>query len=64
MEIPSIGVIDPEAINLNKLCYQCSKHGPDFLFGKFVIKDFIHEPHFPERKKLILSQIQMDALFV
>ena len=40
------GKIDPEKINPHDVCYQCSKHGPDFLFGKLRIEDFIDEPHF------------------
>ena len=34
-------------INPHELCYHCSKHGPDFLFGKSRNKDFNDEPHFP-----------------
>ena len=29
-EIPRSVVIDLETINPHELCYQCSKHGPDF----------------------------------
>ena len=43
------GVIDPETINPQDLCYQCCKHGPDCLFGKIRIKDFNYEPHFPNK---------------
>ena len=50
-------------INTCELFYQCSKHGPDLLFGKSEIKDFNDEPHFPERIKLISSQIEMNKLF-
>ena len=45
--IPRSGVIDPETINPHDLCYQCSKHGTYFLLGKWKIKDFNDEPHFP-----------------
>ena len=56
-------MIDPEKINPQYLCYQCSKHSPDCLFGKFRIKAFNYEPHFPKRIRLISSQIQFNTLF-
>ena len=62
-KIPRSGTIDPETINPRYLFYQCSKHGPDCLFGKLRIKVFNDEPYFPEIIKLILSQIQMNTLF-
>ena len=62
-KIPRSGVIDPETINPCDLCYQCFKNGPDFLFGKFRIKDFNDEPHFPERIKLVSGQIKINMLF-
>ena len=46
-KIPRSCVIDPETINSHDLCYECSKHGPDCLFGKLRINDFNDEPHFP-----------------
>ena len=52
-KIPRSGVINSETINPCDLCYQCFKNGLDCLFGKFRIKDFNNEPHFPERIKLI-----------
>ena len=57
------GLIFPETIDTHYLFYQCSKHGPDFLFGKLRIKDFNDEPHFTKTIKLISSQIQMNTLF-
>ena len=62
-KIPRSGVIDPVTINPYDLCYQCSKHVPDYLFGKLRIKDFNDEQHFPERIKLISIKIQMNNLF-
>ena len=61
--MPRSGVIDQETLNTHELCYQYSKHGPYFLFGKLRIKYFNDEPHFPERIKSISSQIQMNKLF-
>ena len=57
------GVTDIETINPTGLCYQCSKHGPDCLFGKLSIKNFNDEPHFSNKKQLLSSQIQMNMLF-
>ena len=62
-KIPSSGVIDPEKISYHDLCYQCYKHGPDFLFGKFRIKYFNDEPRFPERIESISSEIKMNTVF-
>ena len=45
--IPRSGVIDQETINSHELYYQCSKDGPDFLFGKLRIRDSRDETHFP-----------------
>ena len=38
-KIPRSGVIDKQTINSQDLCYQCSKHGPCFLFDKLRIMD-------------------------
>ena len=62
-KIPRSDVIDPEIINTHDLCHQCSKHGPNFLFGKSRIKDFNDKPHFPKRIKLVSSKIEMNSLF-
>ena len=56
-------VIDEEKLNLYDFCYQFPKHGPDCLFDKLRIKDINDEQSFPERIKMISSQIQMNALF-
>ena len=45
------------------LCYQCSRHVPDDLFGILRIKYFNYEPNFPERIKLISGQIETKKLF-
>ena len=50
-DIPRSGVIDEEKINPHDLCYQCSKDGPDFLFGKSRIRDSRDEPYFHEKIK-------------
>ena len=50
-------------INSHDLCYQCSKYGPGFLFGKLGIRDSRDEPHFPAKIKLLSSQIKMNTLF-
>ena len=47
-KITSSGVINPETINPHDFFHECSKHGPDFVFGKLRIKAFSHEPYFPE----------------
>ena len=31
--------------------YQCSKYGPDFLFGKLKIRDSRDEQQFPRKEK-------------
>ena len=41
------------------LCYHCSKDVPDFLFGKLRIGDCRYEQYFPEKRKLLSSQIKM-----
>ena len=46
-KITSSGVIDQETINPHGLCYQCSKDGLYFLFGKLRIRYSRDEPHFP-----------------
>ena len=43
------GVIDQETINPHDLCNQCSKYGPEFLFGKSRIRYSRDEPCFPEK---------------
>ena len=48
-KFPRRGVIDQETININDLCYQCYKHGPDCLFGKLRMNNFNDEPHFPNK---------------
>ena len=48
-EIPKSAFMGLETINPHYLCHQCSKHGPDCLFIKLIIKDFNDEPHFLER---------------
>ena len=50
-------------INPHELCYQCSKDGPNFLFGKFRIRHSRYEPHFTAERKLLSSQIHTNALF-
>ena len=37
-EIPRSGVIDPETINPRDLCYQCSKHGPDYYSVNYGLR--------------------------
>ena len=48
-KIPRNGVIDQKTKDPHGLCYQCSKYGPDVLFGKLRIGDYRDEPHFPEK---------------
>ena len=43
-------VTDQEKINTNDLYYQCSKHGPDCLFGKFRIKDLMMNHILPNKQ--------------
>ena len=62
-EIPGSGVIYEETINPRDLCYQFSKDGPDFLFGKLKIRYSIYEPYFPAKIKVLSIQIQMNTLF-
>ena len=50
-------------MSTHDLCYQCYKHGPGCLFGKFRIKDFNDEPHSPQIIKLVSSQININSLF-
>ena len=63
VKIPSSGVIDQETINPHDLCYQCSKYGPDFLFGKLRMIDFRYETCFTSKIKLLSSQIKTNAFF-
>ena len=42
-KITGYKTIDPKIVNNNGFCYQCSKDGPDFLFGKLVSRDKIYE---------------------
>ena len=60
-KIPSSGLIDTETINLHDFCYQCYKHGPDCLFGKYVLRISMMYHIFPI-KKLISSQIKINML--
>ena len=46
VEIPRSGIIDPEIVNPDDLCYQCQKNGPDIFDGKLMNKYFNDEPHF------------------
>ena len=62
-EIPRSGVIYQQTINTNELCEQCSKDGPEFLFGKMGIRGSRYEPCFPAKGKLLSCQIKMNALF-
>ena len=48
--IPRSGLIDQQTINPCDLFYQCSKDGPDFLFGKFGIGDSRYEAHILEKE--------------
>ena len=49
-------------IKPHDLCYQCSKHGPDCLFGNLRIKNFNYETPFPNKKQLLSSRIEMNML--
>ena len=62
-KIPRSGVIDQETINPHDLCYQCSKYGPDLLFGKSRIRNSIDKPHFTAKIKLSSSQIKLNTSF-
>ena len=62
-KIPGSGVIDEQTINTNWLCYQCSKYGSDFLFGKFRIRNSRDKPYFPAKRKLLSCQIRISTLF-
>ena len=44
--IPRSGVIYQETINPRYLFYQCSKDGPNFLFGTLSTRDYRYKPHF------------------
>ena len=48
--IPRSLIIDQKTINKHDLCYQCSKDGPEFLFGNLSIGDSRGEPYFPAKK--------------
>ena len=61
--ITSTGVIDQIIINTRELCYQCSKHDPNFLSGKFRIRDYRYKPCFPVKRKSLSFQIQINTLF-
>ena len=50
-------------MNPHNLFNKCSKYDPYCLFGKLRIKYLNDKPHFPEKIKLILSQIQINTLF-
>ena len=62
-KISSSGVIDQQTMNTHYLCYQCSKYGPDFLFGNLRIRDCKDEPCFPEKRKLLSCQMKMKTIF-
>ena len=62
-KIPSSGVTDQLTKNPHDLCYQCSKDGPNFLFGTLSIRGSGDEPHFPAERKLLSCQIQINTLF-
>ena len=53
--IPRNGAIYQKIINPHELCYQCSKDGPDFLFGKLIIRDSRYEPCFTAKNIIIVS---------
>ena len=61
-KIPSRGVTGQETINHHDLCYQFSKDGSDFLFGRFGIMDSRDKTHFLAKTKLLSSQIQINML--
>ena len=44
------GAIDKKTINHHDLYYQCSKDGPDFLFGKLMFRDSRDEPCLTAKK--------------
>ena len=50
-------------MNPHDLCYQCYKHGTDFLFGKSRIKYFNDEPQYLKRIKSISSRTQTNTFF-
>ena len=56
-------MVDQKTINCYDFCYQCSKYGPDFLFGNFRIRDCKDEPCFPEKRKLLSCQMKMKTIF-
>ena len=41
-------------MNPRDLCYQCSKDGAEFLFGKLRLRDFRDELCFPAKNKIII----------
>ena len=45
------------------MCYQCYKYGPDFLFGKSMIRDSSDEPNFLVEIKSLSNKIQMNTLY-
>ena len=49
------GAIYQKIINPRDLCYQCSKDGPDFLFGKLIIRDSRYEPCFTAKNIIMVS---------
>ena len=56
-------VIYQQTINPHDLFYQCSKDGPEFLFGKLSIRGYRDDPYFTAKIKLFSCQIQMNRLF-
>ena len=56
-------VIYQKTVNPHDLCYQCSKYGPEYLFGKLRIRDCRDKPYFSGKTKLISYQIKISTLF-
>ena len=62
-KIPISGTIDKKTINHHDFHYQCSKDGPEFLFGNLKIRDCKDEPYFPTKGKLLSCEIKMKTMF-
>ena len=52
-----------KTINPHDLCYQCSKHYPEFLFRKLRIRDCKDKPCSPARRKLLSCKTKMKTIF-
>ena len=52
-KIPRSVVICRDTKNHHDICHQCSKDGPDFLFGKLRVRGSIDEPRFLAEIKLL-----------